>query len=110
MENDKYLKTLFKKNTYIQISDDSSKDVTFVVDKGKDELFTIVRDSLLKNVSGSCIYCCKDNEIYFTVSNSDIKVIEDITKKIKKDRRIQLTKVVVNPNKINRYLHKKEKE
>lgn len=109
MDNEKYLKTLFKKNTDIQITNDANKDVTFVVSKGQGELFNIVRDSLLENVNGSCIYSSKDNEIYFTVSKHDINVIEVISKKIKKDRRIHLSKVVINPNKIRRYLDKKEK-
>lgn len=39
MDNEKYLKTLFKKNTDIQITNDANKDVTFVVSKGQGELF-----------------------------------------------------------------------
>ncbi len=109
MENEKYIKTLFKKNTNIQTADDSNKDVTFVVSKGKAELFNIVRDSLLENVNGSCIYCSNDNEVYFTVSKNDMDVLEVITKKIKKDRRIQLSKVLINTRKIRSYLDKKEK-
>jgi hypothetical protein len=109
MENEKYIKTLFKKNTNIQATDDSGKDVIFVVSKGQSELFNIVRDCLLENVSGSCIYCSRDNEVYFTVSKSDMNVLEVISKKIKKDRRIEISKVLINSRKVRSYLEKKEK-
>lgn len=109
MEDEKYLKTLFKRNTNIQVSDDSGKDVIFITSKGQDELFNIVRDTLLEKVNGSCIYSCNDNEVYFSVSKSDMNVLEAITKKIKRDRRIHLTKVLINTKKVNSYLHKKDK-
>jgi len=108
MDDDKYIKTLFKRNTYIESSNDCSKDVTFIVSNGVNELYNIVRDCLLKRVNGSCIYCSNDNEVFFTVSKKDMGVLEEISKKIKRDKRIRLEKVLLNTRKINSYLHTKK--
>jgi len=42
------------------------------------------------------------------VSKKDMGVLEEISKKIKRDKRIRLEKVLLNTRKINSYLHTKK--
>ena len=109
MDEKIYIKKLFKRNTEIEMVNNTYKDFTFYVKEGENELFEIIRDCLLENVNGSCMYSKDEGEVCFTVSKSDIEVIKVITKKIKKNRKIVLNKVIVNPYKLSEHLYKKSK-
>ena len=110
MDNIKnYIKTLFHQDTDILLSSQSNNDVKIHVSKGKDECYKIVRETLMNNINGSCIYGIDDDIIYFTLSKNDIMVFEKIAKAIKKKNSIIIDTVVINPYKFSFSMNSKKK-
>ena len=94
-----YIKTLFHQDIKVSPLNNMSNDMLIHLKKGTTECYDIVRDTLTKNINGSCIYGIDGDTVYFTLSKHDAHVVEKVAKKISNKKNIWIESVDFNPYK-----------